>query len=159
MSARFDAAKMDLALEQARRGMAEGGIPVGAIIADFEGRVLGSGHNRRVQDGDPTSHGETDALRKAGRQDFASSVLYTTLSPCAYCAELVLLLRIPIVVVGESRTFPGVPERLRQAGVTVVDLDDVRCVALMEEFIAARPDLWNEDIGVREGGSSSYERV
>ena len=150
---------MDLALEEARLGLAEGGIPIGAAIVDLAGRVLGRGHNRRVQDGDPTSHGETDAARRAGRQRFESTVLYTTLSPCAYCAELTLLLRIPVVVIGESRTFPGAPERLRAAGVEVVDLDDPRCVTLMEEFIAARPDLWNEDIGVEAGGSAAYFRV
>ena len=150
---------MDLALEEARRGLAEGGIPIGAVITDADGNVLGRGHNRRLQDGDPTSHGETAAARDAGRRDFTSAVLYTTLSPCAYCAELVLLLRVPVVVIGESRTFPGVPERLRAAGVTVVNLDDPRCVALMEEFIRSRPDVWNEDIGVEDGGSSSYERT
>jgi cytosine/creatinine deaminase len=149
---------MDLALEEARLGFAEGGIPIGAVITDADGRVLGRGHNRRLQHGDPTSHGETDAARNAGRRDFSTAVLYTTLSPCAYCAELVLLLRIPLVVIGESRTFPGVPDRLRQAGVEVVDLDDRRCVALMEEFIRLRPDVWNEDIGVTEGGSSGYGR-
>jgi cytosine deaminase len=149
---------MDLALEEARAGFGEGGIPVGAVIADLSGTVLGRGHNRRVQDGDPTCHGETAAARNAGRQEFTRSVLYTTLSPCAYCTELVLLLRIPIVVIGESRTFPGTPERLRAAGIEVADLDDPRCAALMEEFIRTRPELWNEDIGVEEGGSSAYVR-
>ncbi len=150
---------MDLALEQARLGMSEGGVPVGAVITDAAGNVLGRGRNRRLQHGDPTSHGETDAVRSAGRRDYTSAVLYTTLSPCAYCAELVLLLRIPVVVIGESRTFPGVPERLRAGGVSVVDLDDVRCAALMEEFIRRHPEIWDEDIGVSEGGSSAYERV
>jgi creatinine deaminase len=154
-----DATKMDLALAEARRGMSEGGIPIGAVITDGGGNVLGRGHNRRLQHGDPTSHGETDAARNAGRRDYSSAVLYTTLSPCAYCAELTLLLRIPVVVIGESRTFPGVPDRLRAAGVTVVDLDDARCVALMEEFIRLHPEVWNEDIGVSEGGSSAYERI
>jgi cytosine deaminase len=150
---------MDLAIEEARTGLAEGGIPIGAVITDADGNVLGRGHNRRLQQGDPTSHGETEAARHAGRRDFTTAVLYTTLSPCAYCAELVLLLRIPVVVVGESRTFPGVPERLRAAGVAVVERDDPRCVALMEEFIRTRPDVWNEDIGVAAGGSSAYERT
>jgi cytosine deaminase len=150
---------MDVALEEARMGLSEGGIPIGAAIVDADGTVFGRGHNRRVQDGDPTCHGETDAARKAGRRDYTRAVLYTTLSPCAYCAELVLLLRVPVVVIGESRTFPGVPERLRAAGVTVVDLDDARCIALMEEFIRARPELWNEDIGVADGGSASYTRA
>lgn len=149
---------MDAAVEEARTGLAEGGIPIGAVVATRDGRILGRGHNRRVQHGDPTCHGETDAARNAGRQDFPSTVLYTTLMPCAYCVELVLLLRIPTVVVGESRTFPGVPERLRAAGVEVIVMDDPRCVKLMEDFIRERPDLWNEDIGVAEGGSASYRR-
>jgi len=159
VSRSFDPTRLDLALEEARLGLSEGGIPIGAVITDSAGNVLGRGHNRRIQGGDPTSHGETEAARGAGRRDFSSSVLYTTLSPCAYCAELVLLLRIPVVVIGESRTFPGVPDRLRAAGVTVVDLDDARCVALMQDFIRARPEIWNEDIGVTEGGSSAYERT
>jgi cytosine deaminase len=150
---------MQVAVEEARAGLAEGGIPIGAAIVDADGTVLGRGHNRRIQDGDPTCHGETDAARNAGRRDFTRAALYTTLSPCAYCVELVLLLRVPVVVIGESRTFPGVPERLRAAGVEVIDLDDPRCVALMEEFIRARPELWNEDIGVADGGSSSYTRA
>lgn len=154
----FDPKFLDVALEEARAGLAEGGIPIGAAIVSVDGVVLGRGHNRRVQDGDPTCHGETDAARKAGRRDFARSVLYTTLSPCAYCVELVLLLRIPAVVIGESRTFPGLPDRLRAAGVEVHDLDDSRCVTLMQEFILARPDLWNEDIGVAAGGSAAYRR-
>jgi creatinine deaminase len=154
----FDEKLLDAALEEARKGLAEGGIPIGAVIAKRDGTIVGRGHNRRVQHGDPTCHGETDAARNAGRQDFASCVLYSSLMPCAYCVELVLLLRIPFVVAGESRTFPGVPERLRAAGVTVVDADDPRCVELMETFIRERPDLWNEDIGVAEGGSSAYRR-
>jgi|KBSSwiStaDraftv2_1062776.scaffolds.fasta_scaffold00001_193 cytosine deaminase len=157
-AAPFDPALMDVALEEARLGLAEGGLPIGAVIARLDGTVLGRGHNRRVQDGDPTCHGETDAARKAGRHDFSGAVLYTTLSPCAYCVELVLLLRIPTVVIGESRTFPGMPDRLRRAGVEVVDLDDARCVAMMERFIEEHPELWNEDIGVAEGGSAAYAR-
>ncbi len=153
---------LNIALEEARLGLSEGGIPIGAAIAKWDGTdwvLAGGGHNRRVQDGDPTCHGETDAARKAGRHDFTQCVLYTTLSPCAYCAELVLLLRIPRVVIGECRTFPGVPERMRAAGVEVIVKDDQRCVALMEDFIGSRPDLWNEDIGVESGGSASYRRA
>lgn len=157
-SPRWDRALMDVALEEARQGFDEGGVPVGACIATFDGRVVGRGHNRRVQDGDPTCHGETAAARAAGRQDYSRTVLYTTLSPCAYCVELVLLLRVPIVVIGESRTFPGMPDRLRDHGVEVVELDDPRCVALMQDFIRLRPELWNEDIGVEEGGSEAYRR-
>lgn len=154
----WDPKHLDVALEEARAGLAEGGIPIGAALISFDGALLGRGHNRRVQDGDPTCHGETAAARNAGRQDFTRTILYTTLSPCAYCVELVLLLRIPIVVIGESRTFPGLPGRLRTAGIEVHDLDDPRCVALMEDFIRARPDLWNEDIGVADGGSAAYRR-
>lgn len=155
---RWNPALMDVALAEAQQGFDEGGVPVGACIATFDGKILGRGHNRRMQDGDPTCHGETAAARAAGRQDYTKSVLYTTLAPCAYCVELVLLLRIPVVVVGESRTFPGMPERLRSAGIEVHDLDDPRCVALMERMIRERPALWNEDIGVEEGGSEAYRR-
>jgi cytosine deaminase len=158
MKKRWDSAFLDVALEEARTGFDEGGVPVGAAIATFDGKLLGRGRNRRVQQGDPTCHGETDAARSAGRQDFARTVLYTTLAPCAYCAELVLLLRIPVVVIGESRTFPGVYDRLRAAGVEIVDLDDLRCRELMERFIRLHPELWNEDIGVDEGGSAAYRR-
>ncbi len=156
---RWDPLLMEVALAEARQGFDEGGVPVGACIATFDGTVVGRGHNRRVQDGDPACHGETAAARSAGRQNYTKTVLYTTLSPCAYCVELVLLLRIPVVVVGESRTFPGVPDRLRAYGVEVVDLDDPRCVSLMTDFIRLRPELWNEDIGVEDGGSDAYHRT
>ena len=140
---------LETALEEARSGLAEGGIPIGAALFREDGTLLGRGHNRRVQDGDPSSHGETDAFRKAGRQrTYRDTIMVTTLEPCWYCSGLVKQFGIGTVVVGESRTFKGGAQWLREHGVNVVDLDDDRCVRMMTEFIAARPDLWNEDIGV-----------
>ena len=138
-----------VAIEEARRGRAEGGIPIGAaLVAD--GRVLGAGHNRRVQLGSPIRHGETDALEAAGRQTAAvyrRATMYTTLSPCDMCTGAVLLYGIPRVVMGENETFLGGEDYLRSRGVEVVNLRSEECVALMREFIAAHPELWNEDIG------------
>ena len=144
-----DAQLLDIAKSEARAGLAEGGIPIGAALI-HEGQVLGAGHNRRVQLGSPIRHGETDALEAAGRQPasvYRRSTMVTTLSPCDMCTGAILLYEIPRVVIGENRTFLGSEELLRARGVEVVVLDDPECVAMMEEFIAAHPELWNEDIG------------
>lgn len=139
---------LQVALEEARQGLTEGGVPIGAALFRTDGTLLGRGHNRRVQDGDPSSHGETDAFRNAGRQrTYKDTIMVTTLEPCWYCSGLVKQFGIPTVVVGESRTFKGGAAWLREQGVRVVDLDDEECVRLMTEFIAAKPDVWNEDIG------------
>jgi creatinine deaminase len=139
-----------VAIDQARIGLAEGGIPIGAaLVAD--GEVLGAGHNRRVQLGSPIRHGETDALEAAGRQTgsvYRRSTMYTTLSPCDMCSGAILLYAIPRVVIGENRTFMGAEDLLRSRGVEVIVADDPECVAMMETFIAEKPALWNEDIGV-----------
>ncbi|MER7199453.1 nucleoside deaminase [Streptomyces sp. NBC_01003] len=136
------------AVEEARAGLAEGGIPIGAALYSADGKVLGRGHNRRVQDADPSVHGETDAFRNAGRQrSYKGTTMVTTLSPCWYCSGLVRQFGISRVVVGEARTFHGGHDWLAEHGVEIVMLDDPECVAMMEEFIAARPELWNEDIG------------
>lgn len=136
------------AVEEARAGLAEGGIPIGAALYSADGKVLGRGHNRRVQDGDPSVHGETDAFRNAGKQrSYKGTTMVTTLSPCWYCSGLVRQFGISRVVVGEARTFHGGHDWLAEHGVEIVVLDDPGCVAMMEEFIAARPELWSEDIG------------
>jgi cytosine deaminase len=138
-----------VAIEEARAGLDEGGIPIGAALV-VDGQVIGRGHNRRVQRGSPILHGETDALENAGRQPasvYRRATMVTTLSPCDMCTGAILLYGIRRVVIGENRTFMGAEDLLRSRGVEVVVLDDPECVALMEEFIAARPDLWNEDIG------------
>ena len=138
---------LEAALEEARAGLREGGIPIGSVLVK-DGRVLGRGHNRRVQDGDPVTHAEIDALRRAGRVGtYAGATLYSTLMPCCLCAGAVVQFGIKKVVAGESRTFPGEPELMRSRGVEVVDLDDPDCAALMRTFIAKNPKLWNEDIG------------
>lgn len=138
------------ALAEARAGLAEGGIPIGSVLV-HRGRLIGRGHNRRVQRGSAILHGEMDALENAGRLDAATyrdSVLYTTLSPCAMCSGAILLYGIPHVVVGENRTFLGEEALLRSRGVRIDVLDDDACIELMQQFIAAQPGLWNEDIGV-----------
>ena len=138
------------AIEEAERGRAEGGIPIGAVLV-FEGRILGRGHNRRVQQGSPTLHGEMDALERAGRHSAAvyrASTMYTTLSPCAMCSGAILLYGIPRVVIGENRTFLGEEALLQVRGVQVEVVQDPRCIRLMEQFIAEHPELWHEDIGV-----------
>jgi creatinine deaminase len=138
------------AIEEAERGRSEGGIPIGAVLV-FQGRILGRGHNRRVQQGSSTLHGEMDALERAGRQPaevYRASTLYTTLSPCAMCSGAILLYGIPRVVVGENRTFLGEEAFLQSRGVQVEVVQDPRCLRLMEQFIAEHPDLWHEDIGV-----------
>ena len=136
-----------IALEEARRGYAEGGVPVGSVLVE-NGRLVAQGHNRRVQESDPMAHGEMDCLRRAGRRPhYRSTILYTTLSPCMMCSGAILLYGIPRVVVGENRTFMGEEDLLRSRGVEVVLVDDARCVGLMRQFIEANPGLWNEDIG------------
>ncbi len=138
-----------VAIEQARIGRDEGGVPIGAALV-VDGRVLGAGHNRRVQLGSAIRHGETDALEEAGRLPAAvyrRATMYTTLSPCDMCTGAILLYGIPRVVIGENRTFIGGEDLLRSRGVEVVNLDSAECVALMDEFIAAHPEIWNEDIG------------
>jgi cytosine/creatinine deaminase len=140
---------MRAAIDEARRGLAEGGIPIGSVLV-HRGEIIGRGHNRRIQKGSPILHGEMDALENAGRLPAAiyrKSVLYTTLSPCAMCTGAILLYGIPRVIVGENRTFAGEEELLRQRGVAVEVLQDATCIALMSEFIAANPTLWNEDTG------------
>jgi creatinine deaminase len=137
------------AIEEAEKGLAEGGIPIGAVLV-HQGRVLGRGHNRRVQQGSAVLHGEMDALERAGRHPgrvYRESVMYTTLSPCAMCTGAILLYGIPHVIVGENRTFLGEEELLRGRGVRVDVVQEQRCVRLMTEFIAAHPELWYEDIG------------
>jgi creatinine deaminase len=139
---------LDVALAEARAGLAEGGIPIGAALFAADGTLLGSGHNRRVQDDDPSMHAETAAFRAAGRQrDYRSTIMVTTLSPCWYCSGLVRQFGIGSVLVGEARTFHGGHEWLAEHGVAVTVLDDDRCADLMADFIAARPELWHEDIG------------
>jgi cytosine/creatinine deaminase len=137
-----------VALAEARKGLAEGGIPIGAAIFDASGQLVGSGHNRRVQHGDPSMHGETDAFRNAGRQrSYRKLVMVTTLAPCWYCSGLVRQFGFGTLVVGESRNFQGGVEWLRSLGVNVVDLDSKECVSLLAEYIRANPEVWNEDIG------------
>jgi creatinine deaminase len=141
-------AMLDVAVEEARAGLAEGGIPIGAALFHQNGLLLGRGHNRRVQEGDPSVHGETDAFRKAGRQRrYQDTIMVTTLAPCWYCCGLIVQFRIGKVVVGESRTFQGGIDWLRERGVDIVDLDSSECVDLLTRFIRAHPDVWNEDIG------------
>ena len=144
-----DRQMMALALEQARAGLANGGVPVGAVLA-AGADVLGAGHNERVQQGDPVAHGEISALRSAGRRpSYAGTTMYTTLSPCPMCTGAILLFQIPRVVVGEARTYPGDLGFLRSAGVEVILLDDPGCIAAMEEFQTRYPAVWSEDIGGR----------
>ena len=137
-----------VALAEAHKGLAEGGIPIGAAIFDATGRLIGAGHNRRVQHGDPSMHGETDAFRNAGRQrSYRQLIMVTTLAPCWYCSGLVRQFGFGTVVVGESRNFQGGLDWLRSLGVKVIDLDSEECVTLLAEYIRAHPEVWNEDIG------------
>ncbi len=136
------------ALAEARAGLREGGLPIGSVLADASGRIVSRGHNLRVQTGDPTAHAEVVCLRNAGRRrDWAQLTLVSTLSPCIMCTGTTLLYRIPHVIIGENRNFLGAEELFRRSGVHLHVLDDPDCVALMRDFIAAHPDLWNEDIG------------
>ncbi|MFG0295565.1 MAG: nucleoside deaminase [Maioricimonas sp. JB045] len=137
------------AIEEARQGLVEGGIPIGSVLV-LDGRIVGRGHNRRVQKGSAILHAEMDCLENAGRlspRDYRRTVLYSTLSPCDMCSGTVLLYRIPKVVIGENRTFQGPEEYVRSRGVELEVVDNAECRRLMEEFIASRPELWNEDIG------------
>jgi cytosine deaminase len=143
------AALLDVAVAEAQAGADEGGVPIGAALFHRDGTLLGRGHNRRVQDDDPSMHAETAAFRDAGRRpDYADTVMVTTLSPCWYCSGLVRQFGIGAVVIGESRTFTGGHDWLAEHGVAITLLDDQRCVAMMREFIERRPDIWFEDIGV-----------
>lgn len=140
---------LDAAIDEAGLGLAEGGIPIGSVLA-VDGRIVGRGHNRRVQKGSPILHGEMDALENAGRLlavEYRRSVIYTTLSPCHMCTGAILLYGIPRVVIGENRTFLGAEDLLRANRVEVIVVDDQRCVDMMTGFVESRPDLWNEDIG------------
>jgi len=142
------AAMLQVALEEAKQGFAEGGVPVGAALFTPTGELLGRGHNRRVQQNDPSIHGETDAFRAAGRQrTYRDKIMVTTLAPCWYCSGLIRQFNIRTVVVGESRTFQGGITWLRENGVEVIDLDNEECHTLMQKFIAEKPEIWNEDIG------------
>jgi cytosine deaminase len=141
-------AMLDVAIQEARLGLAEGGIPIGAALFHHDGTVLGRGHNRRVQDADPSIHGETDAFRRAGRQRrYQDTTMVTTLAPCWYCSGLVRQFRIGRLIVGESRTFRGGIDWLREHGVEVVDLGSTECEQLLASYIERFPDVWNEDIG------------
>jgi len=137
-----------IAIEEARIGLSEGGIPIGAALFDGNGTLLGRGHNRRVQEGDPSAHGETDAFRKAGRQQsYRDTIMVTTLAPCWYCSGLVRQFGIGTVVVGESVTFQGGIDWLRENGVTVVEINSKECERMLQTYIAENPEIWNEDIG------------
>ncbi len=141
-------AMLEVAIAEARQSMAEGGIPIGAALFNLEGSVLGRGHNRRVQEQDPSVHGETDAFRKAGRQrSYRDTIMVTTLAPCWYCSGLVRQFNIGTVIVGESVNFQGGIDWLRENGVMVIDLESADCVKLLADYIAANPQIWNEDIG------------
>ncbi|GAA1460502.1 nucleoside deaminase [Williamsia maris] len=148
MTSSITTAMLDIAVEQARIGRDEGGVPIGAALFGPDGAVLGRGRNRRVQHDDPSVHGETDAFRAAGRQrSYRDTTMVTTLSPCWYCSGLVRQFGIGTLIIGEARTFQGGHDWLIEHGVDVVILDDPRCIDLMTAFIAERPDVWNEDIG------------
>jgi len=140
---------MRAAIDEARLGLSEGGIPIGSVLV-HEGRIIGRGHNRRVQQGNPILHGEMDALQNAGRRRakvYRESVIYTTLSPCAMCSGAIVLYGVPRVVIGENQTFMGEEDWLRARGVRLEVLQDADCLQLMQSFIAAQPTIWNEDIG------------
>jgi len=141
---------MAAAIAEAELGLAEGGIPIGSVLV-HDGKIIGRGHNRRVQKGSAILHGEMDALETSGRQPasvYANSVIYTTLSPCAMCSGAIVLYKIPRVIIGENQTFKGEEELLKSRGVAIEVLQDAHCIELMRKFIAERPKLWNEDIGV-----------
>jgi cytosine deaminase len=142
------AAMLAVAIEEARAGLAEGGIPIGAALFDAGGGLIGRGRNRRVQQGDPSVHGETDAFRNAGRQrDYRDKIMVTTLAPCWYCSGLVRQFNIGTVVIGESVNFSGGIDWLRENGVKVVDLQSAECIGMLADYIRANPSVWNEDIG------------
>lgn len=144
-----DAELLQAAISEARLGLAEGGLPIGSVLADAEGRLVARGHNLRVQAGDPAAHAEIVCLRNAGRRrDWPQLTLVSTLSPCVMCTGASLLFRIPRVIIGENRNFRGAEDLFRERGVTLKVMDDPECIELMRSFIAAHPDLWDEDIGV-----------
>jgi cytosine deaminase len=149
MSEKLDYQSMlQVAIDEARQGLAEGGVPIGAALFDSAGNLLGRGHNRRVQESDPSIHGETDAFRKAGRQrSYRDKIMVTTLAPCWYCSGLIRQFGIGTVVVGESVNFQGGSQWLTQNGVVVMDMDSPECVQLMADYIDQHPEIWNEDIG------------
>ncbi len=152
MSGAAHTAMLNVAIEEARLGLSEGGIPIGAALFDRSGTLLGRGHNRRVQHDDPSVHGETDAFRNAGRRrSYHDTIMVTTLAPCWYCSGLIVQFRIGAVVVGESRTFRGGIDWLRERGVEVIDLDSVECEQLLGGFIREHPQIWDEDIGESHG--------
>jgi cytosine deaminase len=137
-----------VAIDEARTGLVEGGIPIGAALVTRDGKLLGRGHNRRVQQGDPSVHGETDAFRNAGRQSsYRNTIMVTTLAPCWYCSGLIVQFKIGAVIVGESRTFQGGIEWLRERGIEVIDVGSSECYDLLQSYISEHPDIWNEDIG------------
>jgi len=139
---------LDVAIEEARLGLSEGGIPIGAGLFDANGNLLGRGHNRRIQENDPSIHGETDAFRKAGRiRNYRKTIMVTTLAPCWYCSGLVRQFNIGTVIVGESINFQGGIEWLRENGVNVIDLNSDECIKMLRDYIASNPEVWNEDIG------------
>jgi creatinine deaminase len=143
-----DRALLQGAIEEARKGLREGGLPIGSVLADSQGRIVARGHNLRVQSGDPTAHAETVCIRNAGRRrDWDRLTIVSTLSPCIMCTGTALLYRIPRVVIGENKNFLGAEDLFRQHGVEVVVLDDAECIQLMRDFVAAHADLWHEDIG------------
>jgi cytosine/creatinine deaminase len=142
------AAMLQVAIEEAKQGLAEGGIPIGAALFDNTGKLLGRGHNRRVQEGDPSIHGETDAFRKAGRQrSYRKTIMVTTLAPCWYCSGLVRQFNIGTVVLGESVNFQGGVQWLKEHGVKVIDMNSQECIDMLKTYTDANPDVWNEDIG------------
>ena len=144
----LDSRMLAIALDEARQGLSEGGIPIGAALFDVQGKVLGRGHNRRVQEGDPSAHAETDAFRQAGRQrSYRDTTMVTTLAPCWYCSGLIRQFGIGRVVLGESTTFRGGIDWLRENGVAVVDMESEECVDLLGEYITRQPDVWAEAIG------------
>ena len=144
-----DRALLQEALQEAKTGLREGGLPIGSVLADRAGRIVARGHNLRVQSGDPTAHAETVCIRNAGRRrDWYDLTLASTLSPCIMCTGTALLYRIPRVIVGENRNFLGAEDLFRNRGVELVVLDDPECIQMMAEFVRQHPDLWNEDIGL-----------
>jgi cytosine/creatinine deaminase len=144
-------AMLQVAIAEARQGLAEGGIPIGAALFDNEGKLLGKGHNRRIQEDDPSVHGETDAFRKAGRQrTYRNKIMVTTLAPCWYCSGLIRQFQIGTVIVGEAVNFTGGIEWLRENGTEVTVINSAECIQILKEYVAAHPLIWNEDIGVEE---------
>lgn len=149
MNTEFDyQAMLGVAIEEAKLGLAEGGIPIGGALFDRQGNLVGRGHNRRIQEDDPSIHGETDAFRKAGRQrTYRDKIMVTTLAPCWYCSGLIRQFNIGMVIVGESVNFDGGIDWLREAGVEVIDMNSAECIEMMAAYIEANPEVWNEDIG------------